>query len=217
MPFDDEDNAYPAPVTEPGTLPEVRNLACQVGSSGFGWMRVYTRFVGGIQLLYAAVFGRWAYTCFDRVYERLVQAEGVFKGFHQKSYLDKEELLIGTVLALLSLCGLIGGTSLLRLRSVARSWETAYLGWLSVLFVAFETFSLGRSADAKTISDDLKVFFLFFLFFGVLYLPFLAISPPPHELPRVGKAKPSKPVVDDLYDGSGLASGLRSREPVETP
>jgi hypothetical protein len=43
MPFDNEDDACRAPMTDSGTLPEVRDLASQTGLPCFGWMRLYSR------------------------------------------------------------------------------------------------------------------------------------------------------------------------------
>jgi hypothetical protein len=183
------------PVSDAGMLAESSDPASEAGLSGAGWMRAYVRCVAGVQLLYALVFGFWAIARFDILYQGLVQTEGVSKGGYQKPYLDKHELLMGTILALLSLCSFVGGSRLFEHRSSVRRWEIAYLVFLLVLVAVFVASSFVRSSDSWTFSEDLNEHILFFLIFALPYVPFLFISRPPCRSLLIGEAETSKPDV----------------------
>jgi hypothetical protein len=161
-------NANPDRITETGTRTEVGNLACQSDSPHFGWMRTYQRLVGGIQWLYAALFG-W-FTAHVYMTGRFYHPESYGKGFIDPEYLDYEWLIFTTALTLLSFSGLIGGYGLVRLRAWVRRWEVAYLIFLSA------------AATAVAVADLSKPFWnsgyltsrvLFFIAFALPYVPFL--------------------------------------------
>jgi hypothetical protein len=173
MPFDDED-------------------------TGFGLMSTYSRTVGGIQVLYASFFGWIAFPCLRWTVQQMswiAQNGFSFKGKILKgeyvAAIDMGNSAEGTILALLSLFGFIGGWGLLGLRPWARRWEIAYLIFASV-------YSLAVIAIEARRGHDLGYIVLASMIFALPYLPFLFISPPPHKVPLVGKVTRAKPVVDDL-------------------
>lgn len=199
MRFDDEDNTHRAAVTEPGILLEVRDLASRVAPPGFGWMRVYSRPAGCIQILYAVVVGRLVFRGLSGlVHEMVHYGELIGKGGGPISP-HPRDLLALTILSLLSLTSFIGGYGLLRLRPWARRWEIAYLGVVSVAVAVSMVAMLSGAIRMPHEFDDLTMFVLIVMAFALPYLPFLVtrwpgvVSPPPYK-------SPSKPVVDDLYD-----------------
>lgn len=158
------------------------------GASGSGWTNLYSRTVGGIQVLYASFFGWGALGCLWWSAQQMVwiAREGFsfqgmrFKGSYIPSF-NLENFAEGTVLALLSLCSLIGGYGLLRLRSWARRWEIAYL-------ILVPLYSLWYLAIEVRRGHDFGYIVLFSMAFALPYLPLVLISPPPHTLPLFGKA-----------------------------
>jgi hypothetical protein len=170
MPFDEEDNAYCAPMT------------------GFRLMSTYSRTIGGIQVLCASLFGWIALGSLSMV----VQREGTFKGVYVPP-INFSNLYEGTMAALLSLSCFIGGCGLLGLRPWARRWEIAYLVLVSVLsmVIAIHETRSGR---------DLGYIVLWYMILALPYLPFLFISLSPCKVPLVGKVTIPKPVVNDLND-----------------
>jgi hypothetical protein len=168
------------------------------GVAGSGWTNLYSRTVGGIQVLYASFFGWLAFPCLRWTTEQMIWVaqngfsfQGTtFKGVYLPA-LNLENLAEGTVLALLSLCCLIGGCGLLRLRSWARYWEIAYL-------VVVAVYSLWVLATAIRMGHDFGYIVLFSMAFTLPYLPLLLTSPSPQKVALFGKATGAKPVVDDL-------------------
>jgi hypothetical protein len=180
MPFGDEDNASPTPET------------------GFGLWSTYSRTAGGIQVLYASFFGWLAFPCLSWTVQQMswiAQNGFSFKGEMLKGEyrpaIDMGNFAEGTILALLSLFGFIGGCGLLGLRSWARRWEIAYFIFASVYSLWFIVVETRRG-------HDLGYLVLFYTILVLPYVPFLFISPPPCKAPLVGKVTRSKPVLDDL-------------------
>jgi hypothetical protein len=173
------DDTPPEAAIDPETAADLRD---PVSLSGAGLARVYTRFVGGIQLLYALIFGLWAYQCFEDVcFWAFGVGEGVFKGGLIQPYLDKEELFLGIILGSLFVFGLIGGSSLLRLRPGVRIWQIAYLALLTILLIAISALHIKWPFDARAISENLTGNVLFYLAFALPYVPFLVVSPSPEQ------------------------------------
>ena len=70
------------------------------------------------------------------------------------------------------------------------------IGPRNVLFASVSL--LSETAAVARKGYDITYCALFYAGFVLVYLPFCFISPPSHEVPLVGKAAGSKPVVDDL-------------------
>jgi hypothetical protein len=167
-------------------------------ATGVRLIGTYCRTVGGIQLLYASFFGWVAYdSLWWSAYQmvRIAQEGFTFQGKTLKgTYIEPFHLgnfERGMEVALLSLCSLIGGYGLLRLRPWTRRWEIAYL---TVVLV----FSLRDLATEVRRGHDFGHLVLPTMALTLPYLPLLLISPPPHKPPSFGKANGAKPFVDDL-------------------
>jgi hypothetical protein len=165
MRFDYKDVAHPAPVNETGTLIEDPVRADESGSGWPGWMRAYSRLVGGIQWAYALYFGSWAVYMLRFCYHPEFHGKG-----DSAAYLSLVELFFGTMCALLALSGFFGGCGLLALRRWARRWEIAYLG---VLSVGVAGVTVGMAFDIHFGPRDFTALALFSLAFALPYVPFL--------------------------------------------
>ena len=199
MKCDDEDNAHRVAAHEPGIPLEVHDLASRVASPDLGWMRVYSRLAGCIQMVYAVVVG-WLASgelrslVHDFVhYGELIGKRTVAIAPHPG------DVLALTIFSLLNLTSFIGGYGLLRLRPWARRWEAAYLGVVSVAVAVSMVAMLSGAIRRPRDFDDLTMFVLIAMALALPYLPFLVsrwpgeVSPPPSR-------SPSKPVLDGLYD-----------------
>jgi hypothetical protein len=168
------------------------------GVARSGWTNLYRRTVGGIQVLYASIFGCGAFGCLWWSAQEMVwiaQKGFTFQGITFKgTYIPPFHLgnfARGMEFALLFLSSLIGGYGLLRLRPWARRWEIAYL-------VVVLVFSLRDLATEVRRGHDFGYIVLFSLALTLPYLPLLLTSPPPHKPPLFGKANGAKPFVGDL-------------------
>jgi hypothetical protein len=166
MKLEYQDIADLEPVNATRTYFEAGGRASEGGSGWPGWMRVYSRTVGFIQWGYALVVGRYAVELLRFCYH----PEFGFKGGHEEAYLSLAELFYGTVFALLSLSGFIGGCGLLALKRWARPWEIAYL---SVLSVGVAAVTCAMAFDIRSGARDFMVLALFSLAFALPYMPFL--------------------------------------------
>jgi hypothetical protein len=166
--------------------------------TSFRLMSIYSRTVGGIQMLYASFFGWIAFDCLSWTVQQMswIAQNGfsfkgrTFKGEYVPA-IDIGNFAEGAILALLSLSGFIGGCGLLGLRPWARQWEIAYLIFAFVYWLAGIAIATRRGHD---IGYDV----LAYMILALPYLPFLCISPPPHKVPLFGNVTRAKPVVDDL-------------------
>lgn len=172
-------------------------------ATGVRLIGTYSRTVGGIQLLYASFFG---WIAFDSLWwsanemVRVAQEGFTFEGRILKgktlegTYIpafDLENFALGMEFALLSLCSLIGGYGLLRLRPWTRRWEIAYLTFILVFSLRDIVTEVRRGHDfGHNVVPTMAL--------TLPYLPLLLISPPPHKPPSSGKANGAKLVVDDL-------------------
>lgn len=129
-------------------------------------MRFYSRLAGCIQWIYALVFGKYAIDFLSHCYH----PEFHSKDINDPAHIDVFDLLFGTICALLSLSGLIGGYGLIRLRRWARHWETAYLG---VLAVGVTIVAVIMSFDIRSGTAEFTALILFSLAFALPYVPFL--------------------------------------------
>lgn len=155
MSIDDERNTHQGPVT------------------GLRLMRTYGPTVGGIQVLYACLFGWIAFLFLSRTAEQMSRVaqngfsfEGEIKKGEYFPAIDARIFTEGSIWALLSLSGFIGGCGLVGLRSWARRWEIAYLIFAS-------GFSLWDVMEETRIGRDLGQLGFFYAIFAVPYLPFL--------------------------------------------
>jgi hypothetical protein len=161
-------------------------------------MTIYSRAVGGIQVLYTLFFGQFAFLFLEWIVQRMSRIaengfsfEGeILKGKYEPS-LNMCTLAEGTILVLLSLSAFIGGCGPLEHRPWAHRWEIAYLILASV-------YALWVFTDETLRGHYLGYVVLGYLAFALPYLPFLFISPPPYKVPLVGNVAKSKLVVDDL-------------------
>jgi hypothetical protein len=174
MRLDVQDIDHPGTATEPGALLEIGGPASRAVSPGFGWLRIYTRPAGVIQMLFAAYFGwmaRWFLMNGQFYYPETHYRDkvpGIF--VHRAERYDFEWLIFTTVWTLLSLTSFIAGCGLLGRRPWARRWEVVYLGILSVV-VAVEVVKLPYNIrrDASDFTDLVR----FLLVFGLPLVPFL--------------------------------------------
>jgi hypothetical protein len=178
-------------VNETGTRVEVAAGASEPSLASTGWMRVYWRLVGCVQWAYATYFGWWAVYLLRFCYH----PELYGKGFHSAAYLSLVELFFGTIGAILSLTGLIGGLGLVVLKGWARRWEIAYLSFLAVGVAGF---TAGTALDIRFGADDFTVFALLSLAFGLPYAPILFV--PPGR--RSQGAQPPERVTHSTWDRS---------------
>src|SRR5262245_47457215 len=121
---------------EPFSAPAIEGgpaMSRSDGARAFGCKALYVRTIGGIQMASAAFFGWLAFLVLSQTADemiRIAQNRFSFEGHTSKGVyfpaLDLEVVADGTVLAVLSLCCLIGGYGLARLRPWARRWEIAY-------------------------------------------------------------------------------------------
>jgi hypothetical protein len=197
MRLDERNDAHPDPVGAMCTLPEVSGRASQIGPPCPGWLRTYTRLVGGIQCLYAVFFGWMAEGHYSG--GRFYHEEDHFKGY-SPAYFDYGWLIFTTNCALLFLSGLISGYGLLRLRPWVRRWEVAYLGILTLVVVVSV---VGDWSRPSWNSEELTYFVLFYILFGLFYVPFLfdrvigVIGARPLGAP--GKKKPAGAAGDEYF------------------
>jgi hypothetical protein len=173
--LDLQDNDHTDAVTEPGALPEVRDLPFAAAAPGFGWLRHYVRPAGIIQVVYAAFFGWLAWLVFRS--GQFHSPETFFKG-HQPEIFDYQWLITTTLCTLLSFSGFISGCGLLGRRPWARRWEVAYLGFLAVGVAAQTVFiqSVARGSPtlfARGKPADFTALILFCLIFALPFVPFL--------------------------------------------
>jgi hypothetical protein len=173
MRLDVPDIDHPDTPIERGALLEIGGLASRAVSPGFGWLRIYTRPAGVIQMLIAAYFGWMACWLFrnGQFYHPETFSRGKVEIFvHRAARYDFEWLISTTVWTLLSLTGFIAGYGLLGRRPWARRWEVAYLGILSVV-VAVEMVTLPYDIrrGARDFTDLVRVL----LAFGLPFVPFL--------------------------------------------
>jgi hypothetical protein len=166
--------------------------------AGSRLMGIYSRAVGGIQVLYALCIGRFAFLFLEWIVQRMSRIaqngfsfEGEFLKDKYVPAIDVGNLGEGTILVLLSLSAFIGGCGLLGRRPWARRWEIPYLIFASVYAVGVFTVETRRG-------HDLGYIVLAYLVFALPYLPFLFISAPPYKVPIVGDVTKTKLVVDDL-------------------
>lgn len=117
MRLDVPDTDHPDTPTERGALLEVGGLASRAASPGFGWLRIYTRPAGVIQMLFAALFGWmacWSFRNGQFYYPETFFRDKVPEIFvHRAARYDFEWLIFTTVCTLLSLTGFIAGYGLL--------------------------------------------------------------------------------------------------------
>ena len=132
----------------------------------YGWMRLYSRLAGGIQWLYALVFGLCAVDVLIHCYHP--QWSG--KNIYEPAHLSLVELFFGTICAVLSLSGFIGGYGLLGLRRWVRNREITYLGVFSVGVIAVTAM---LAFDIRSGPPQFASLILFSLAFGLPYVPFL--------------------------------------------
>ena len=158
------------------TVRQACDLASLVGSPCSRWAMIYTRTMGGIQLLYAALFAWVAFDAFmsGEFYEPEVR----FKGYYSPAQFDWEKSIALTLTALLSLTGLIAGCGLLWLRPRVRRWEAAYL---LVLAVAASLCVLVAEGAVRAslwclwpLKPGLASTVLFTAALGLPYVPFLS-------------------------------------------
>lgn len=146
-------------------------------------INLYIQTMGGVQVFYAAFFGWRAFPSLLETAEQMSQIaqEGfdfqgtTFKGVYLPPLSLKRQLELlaeGPILALLSLCCLIGGIGLLRLRSWARPWVVVYL-------LVISAFALESLATEIRGSRDFGSLLLLSMALILPYLPLALITLPP--------------------------------------
>jgi hypothetical protein len=168
MPSYDEDDARDIRVKETGILSAAVGRESPVGPLGFGWGRTYARTAGGIQWLYAALFGWMAFVNF--MSGRFYNPEFYGKGSYSPAYLDFRWLFLTTVLGPLSVSAFISGCGLVGLRPWVRRWVAAYLGILLLVTAAEIVVDMHRG---RLVPESLTASLLFSTASAVPSLPFL--------------------------------------------
>jgi hypothetical protein len=151
----------------------VGSIASRIAAPGIGWMRVYSRLAGFIQMLYAVVVGCLFFVELSVVVHDIIhRGESIGKGSGLISPSPRDVLAL-TVFSLLSLTSFIGGYGLLRLRPWARRWEFAYLGCVSLAVAVPMVAMLSGAIRMPREFDDLTMFILIVMAFALPYVPFL--------------------------------------------
>ncbi len=160
-------------------------------------MKLYSRTIGGILILFAAFFAWLAFPCLrwsvDQVI-RMAQNDFSFQGHTFKGTyfpaLDLQNLAEGTILALLSLSCLIGGCGLVRLRPWARRWGIAYM----IVIAIYSSWVIATEVHK---GRDFEYIFLFLIVLILPLMPLLLASAPQQQIaplnerpegPRIAKA-----------------------------
>lgn len=170
-----------------------------------GLLRVYSRTVGIIQVLYALFFGWIAFATLRMV----LQTEGTFKGVYFPA-VDLVRLCEGAIPTLLFVLAFVAGCGLLALRSWARGWEIAYLLVVGVISAATAASEARRGQDVGYIG-------LFFILLSLPYLPFLFTSPLPRDERGVSDVTASASVPTDGICGGSDTEGPTSQGAAADP